>query len=119
MATCYFMHTLFSVSIYQGLLFYSIISERRTALFFFYHQPERMLNIRLRHSIRRYALTAKLQTSKGERKHRDILLRINFGKRYDHHIGAIVFNIAHLEDAVYKERVFSFFPFFNIRTQIE
>lgn len=69
-----------------------------------------MLNIRLRHIIHRYALTAKLQTSKGERN-RDILLRINFGKRYDHHIGAIVFNIAHLEDAAYKERVFSFFSF--------
>lgn len=49
-----------------------------------------------------------MQTSKGERKHRDILLCIYFGKRYDHHIDAIVL-IAISRGRRYKERVFSFF----------
>lgn len=52
-----------------------------------------------------------MQTSKGERKHRDILLCIYFGKRYDHHIGAIVL-IAHLEDVIIKREYFLFSSFY-------
>lgn len=43
---------------YQELLFYSVVSEMNGIVFFFYNQPENMLNVRLRSYHSRYALTA-------------------------------------------------------------